>query len=69
MLTGPAATAPRASNRPGRNDAGGETWEDGKTEISISFTSLAEVEQRVQADSMGKHTYMGGQAHTCSTTA
>lgn len=68
MWTGPTTTAPQASNRPGTNDAGGETWEDGKIEISIPPTILAEVDQRVQTDSMGKHTYMGGQAPTCSTT-
>lgn len=67
MLTGPPATVPWVSNGPRKIDAAGETWEDGKAEISISPTNVAEVKQRVQADSMRKHIYMDGQAHMCST--
>lgn len=67
MLTGPPATVPWVSNGPGKDDAGGETREDGKTEISISPANVAEVKQRVQAVSMRKHIHMAGQAHTCST--
>lgn len=74
---GPGLTGPRPacqpapqppshglSDGPGRNDAGGETWEGGKIMLPISPTNLAEVEQRAPADSMGKDTRTRVDKHT-----
>lgn len=56
MLTSPTTTGLQVSNGPSRNYAGEDWWECDKTEVSISPINLAEAEQRIQADGMGKHT-------------